>query len=176
MGDALHQMTAEYNPAEDRILFRVNTIEKTEYRVWLTRRLVKQIWRAAVQNFAAEPDVKQQARPQVKKAVLSLQHQEAVQGADFSQKHEKPLKTAPETERPLLAVKAELGRTEQGTIRLSFHTFGGKAVNLNLNLNDDMLHAVCHILQQAANKAGWDLNLAIGDAAAVVTSQPSQLH
>ncbi|MBT5938891.1 MAG: hypothetical protein HOG95_03110, partial [Rhodospirillaceae bacterium] len=52
MGDALHQMTAEYNPAEDRILFRVNTVEKTEYRVWLTRRLVRQIWGVAVQNFA----------------------------------------------------------------------------------------------------------------------------
>ena len=84
MADALHQMTAEYNPAEDRILFRVNTIEKTEYRVWLTRRLVKQIWGVAVQSFAAEPDVQQQDRSQVKKAMLSMQHQEAVQAGDFS--------------------------------------------------------------------------------------------
>ena len=174
MADALHQMTAEYNPAEDRILFRVNTMEKTEYRVWLTRRLVRQIWGVAVQSFAAEPEVQQQDRSQVKKAMLSMQHQEAVQAGDFSQKHEQPVKAAPETEQPLLAVKADLGKTEQGTTRLSFHTLGGKSINLNLN--DEMLHAVCHILQQASNKAGWDLKLAIGDAAAVETSEPSQLH
>jgi hypothetical protein len=174
LGDALHQMTAEYNPAEDRILFRVNTVEKTEYRVWLTRRLVRQIWGVAVQNFAAEPDVKEQERPQVKKAVLSMQHQEAVQGADFSQKHQKPDKAAAETEQPLLAINAELGKTEQGAIRLSFHTSAGRSINLNLN--DEMLHAVCHILQQAADKAGWDLKLAIGDAARVITPTPAQLH
>ena len=174
MADALHQMTAEYNPAEDRILFRVSTREKTEYRVWLTRRLVRKIWGVAVQSFAAEPDVMDQSRPQVKDALLSMQHQEAVQGADFSQKHEKPVKAAPETEQPLLAINAELGRTEQGTIRLSFVTAGGKSINLNLN--DEMLHAVCHILQQAADKAGWDLKLAIGDAARVVTNTAQQLH
>ncbi len=174
MGDALHQMTAEYNPAEDRIIFRVNTIEKTEYRVWLTRRLVKKIWGIAVQNFAADPDVKEQARLDVKKAVLSIQHQEAVQGADFSQKHEKPVKAASETAQPLLAVNAELGRTEQGSLRLSFHTSGGKSINLNLN--DEMLHAVCHILQQAADKAGWNLRLAVGDPAGVQTTSPRNLH
>ena len=127
-----------------------------------------------MQNFAADPDVKEQDRPQIKKAVLSMQHQEAVQGADFSQKHEKPVKAAPETAKPLLAVNAELGKIEQGTIRLSFHTIGGKSINLNLN--DEMLHAVCHILQQAADKAGWDLKLAIGDAASVVTTKPQHLH
>jgi hypothetical protein len=174
MADALHQMTAEYNAAEDRIMFRVNTVEKTEYRVWLTRRLVKKIWGKAVQNFAAEPAVKDQARPQVKEAVLSLQHQEAVQSADFSQKHDNLVKPAAETKQPLLVLNAELGKTEKGTIRLSFHTAAGKSINLNLN--DEMLHAVCHILQQAADKAGWELNLTIGDAAAVVTSTPTQLH
>lgn len=174
MGDALHQMTAEYNPAEDRVLFRVNTKEKVEYRVWLTRRLVKQLWGAAVQNFAAEPQVKQQDRPQVKKAVLSMQHQEAVQSADFTQKHDKAVKPAPEMEQALLAVNIDLGKTQEGAVRLSFYTVGGKAINLNLN--DEMLHAVCHILQQAADKAGWDLKLAIGNAAAVVTTQPRQLH
>jgi hypothetical protein len=166
MGDALHQMTAEYNPAEDRVLFRVNTKEKVEYRVWLTRRLVKQLWGAAVQNFAAEPEVK--------KAVLSMQHQEAVQSGDFTQKHDNAVKPAPEMQQALLAVNIDLGKTQEGAVRLSFYTVGGKAINLNLN--DEMLHAVCHILQQAADKAGWDLKLAIGNAAAVVTTQPRQLH
>lgn len=174
MADVLHQMTAEYNPAEDRILFRVTTVEKMEYRILLTRRLVKHIWGLAEQNFAEDPNVAAQPRPQVKNALLSLQHQEAVEGANFSQKHQDSAKISPETKQPLLAVKAELAKNEQGVIRLSFHTANGKSINLNLNA--EMLHAICHILQQAADKAGWDLKLAIGDAATVVTKTPQHLH
>ena len=174
MVNALYQITAEYNPVEDRVLFRVNTREKMEYKIWLTRRLVKQIWSAAVKNFATEPDVKEQVLPQVKKTVLSMKHQKALQSTDFTKKHENAVKAAPEMEKPLLATNAELVSTKQGLVRLSFHTVGGRSVNLNLN--HEMLHAVCHIFQQAADKAAWDLKLPIGNPTAVVMPPVGHLH
>jgi hypothetical protein len=72
MADSLHQMTAEYVPAQDRILFRVNTQDKLEYRVWLTRRLVRNLWGVAVKSFEAKPEVTEQPRPQVKQAMMSM--------------------------------------------------------------------------------------------------------
>ncbi len=168
MADALYQMTAEFNPLQDRILFRVSTQKRLEYRVWLTRRLVKNLWGVAVRSFAAEPEVKEQAQPRVKQAVMSMKHQEAVQSSNFTKKHDAKTKPPPEAGQPLLAISAEIGKTPEGVIRLTFHTAERKDVNHNLN--EDMLHAVCHILQQASDRAGWDMQLSVGDAGAVVTS------
>lgn len=167
-------MTAEYVPAQDRILFRVNTVELVEFRIWLTRRLVKAVWGAAVKSFAVQPEVQEQARPQVKKAVMSMQHQEAIQSSDFATKHDKRAKPAPQMEDGLLAVGADIGKSETGNIRLVFRTVEQKDVTLNLN--DEMLHAICHLLQQAADRAGWDLELRVGEAAGVVTNTGQQLH
>ena len=93
-------MTAEYNPVHDRILFRVSTQKRLEYRVWLTRRIVKSLWGVAIQSFEAEafagaPTPVQQ-QPRVKQAVMSMKHQEAVQDSDFSKKHDTKTKTPPE--------------------------------------------------------------------------------
>jgi hypothetical protein len=174
MTDALHQMTAEFVPVQDRILFRVSTRDKHEYRVWMTRRLVKKLWGVAVRSFEAEPEVKAQAQPHVRNAVLSMKHQQAVQSSDFSRKHEVDTKPAPEMNEPLLATGVKISRTEQGGVQVVFLTVEGRAVNLNLN--EEMLHALCHILQGAADRAGWDLQLSVGDAGVVMRADANVLH
>lgn len=177
MSDSLYQMTAEYAKVHDRILFRVSTKKRFEYRVWLTRRLVKDLWGVAVKSFESEPEVVQQAhQPRVKEAVMSMKHQEAVQSGNFSRKRDTKTVKPPEIKQnqPLLAVAATIKRTDKEAIRLTFHTIERKVVNLNLT--DEMLHAVCHILQQAADRAGWDLQLSVGDAGGTVTSDVAQLH
>jgi mitochondrial fission protein ELM1 len=174
MTDALHQMTAEFVPVQDRILFRVSTRDRHEYRVWLTRRLVKKLWGVAVRSFEAEPDVKAQAQPHVRNAVMSMKHQQAVQSSDFSQKHEANTTPAPEMTEALLATGVRISRAEKGLVQVVFVTVEGRAVNLNLN--EEMLHALCHILQGAADRAGWDLQLSVGDAGVVMRTDANVLH
>ena len=173
MADALYQMTAEFVPVQDRVLFRVNTREKREFRIWLTRRLVKKLWGVAVKSFEAEPEVSAQALPHVKSAVLSMKHQQAVASSDFSKKHDPASTPPPEMENPSLAIGIRIRRNDRG-VELSFLTAEGKAVNLNMA--EDMLHALCHILQSAADRAGWDLQLAVGDAGALMQTDASVLH
>lgn len=174
MTDALHQMTAEFVPIQDRILFRVATREKREYRVWLTRRLVKKLWGIAVRSFEAEPEVQAQVQPRVKNAVLSMKHQQAVESSDFKTRREADTKPAQDMEEPLLATSVRVTRDDTGNVQLSFLTTEGRAVNLNLN--EEMLHAVCHILQGAADRAGWDLQLSVGDAAALMRADANVMH
>lgn len=174
MTDALHQMTAEFVPVQDRILFRVSTRERQEYRVWLTRRLVKKLWGVAVRSFEAEPEVKAQVQPHVRNAVMSMKHQQAVQSSDFSQKHQANTTPAPEMNEPLLATGVRISHTEKGIVQVVFVTVEGRAVNLNLN--EEMLHALCHILQGAADRAGWDLQLSVGDAGVVMRTDANVLH
>ena len=175
MSDTLYQMTAQYERVQDRILFRVSTEKRFEYRIWLTRRLVKELWELAVKSFEAESEVKQRAhQPGVQQAVMSMKHQEAVQAADFSKKHDTKTKPSPQVDETLLAISIEMGKTETGTIRLTFHTAEQK--DINFNFGEKMLHGICHILQQVANHAGWDLELNVGDATSLVTQNVAKIH
>ena len=78
------------------------------------------------------------------------------------------------SETPLLAIATQITQINETTIRLTFVTAERKAVNLHLT--EDMLHAVCYIMQTAADRAGWDLKLSVGDAAAVPQIEAGQVH
>ncbi|MAH83771.1 MAG: hypothetical protein CBB68_05345 [Rhodospirillaceae bacterium TMED8] len=173
-------MTANYNPMHDRILFRVSTQKRLEYRVWLTRRVVKNLWAIAIRSFEADadfeadvgedeksgrlphPQIPKKQEPRIREAVMSMKHQEALQSSDFSKKHDTKTMPAPEVRNPLLVIKAEIGRTVEGTIKLNLHTLERK--NVTLSLNDKTLHALCHMLQRASDKAEWNLELRVGNA------------
>ena len=75
-----------------------------------------------------------QQQPRVKRAVMSMKHQEAVQASDFTKKHATNTKAPPDVQQPLLVIKAEIGKSPEGVIHLTFQTLERKNVNLNLNL------------------------------------------
>ena len=59
--DRLHQINLGYSPEEDRILLRINTTGKTEYRLWMTRRYVKILWKLLTKSVESLPGVQAQA-------------------------------------------------------------------------------------------------------------------
>ncbi len=161
MGDQLHQMTVAYTPEHDRLLLRVNTKELVEFRLWLTRLLVKKLWESLVKRFEAAPQVAVQAAPGAKEAVMSMRHEKALQSSDFTKKHEPPAKEPEPKEEPLLVTGFECRPVSETVLRLTLRT--QKGTNVNLNLNDDLLHALCHLIRNASQQADWALGLAIGD-------------
>ena len=54
---ALHQLTMSYVPEEDRILFRLSTTDKKEYRLHLTRRFIHVLWGALKQTFSKDAEL-----------------------------------------------------------------------------------------------------------------------
>ncbi len=54
----ISQVNFSYSPLEDRLLFRFNTLNKTEFRMWLTRamsiKLLGQLHRVARINLLRE--------------------------------------------------------------------------------------------------------------------------
>jgi hypothetical protein len=86
--DKLHQINIGFSPEEDRLLLRINTTGKTEYRLWMTRRYVKVLWRMLTKSVESLPDVVAQAAPESREAVKSFQREEARQAADYSKDFE----------------------------------------------------------------------------------------
>ncbi len=163
MSDQLHQMTVAYTPEQDRLLLRVNTKDLVEFRLWLTRLLVRKLWESLVKRFEATPQVAVQAAPGAKEAIMSMRHEKALQAADFTKKHDPPSQPPKPKEEPLLVTGFECRPVNETASRLTLRTQQG--TNVNLNLNDDLMHALCHLIRNASQQANWDLGLAMGDEA-----------
>lgn len=174
-GGKLHQMTMGYEPAEDRMLLRISTTAKLEYRLYLTRRFVKVLWGGLTKILERHPDIKADLMPKVKEAVVAMRHQEAVQTADFSQDHVKDNRNLMSNTGPQLVTGAKVHGTKSGHTVMSFQTSFGSDVNISLN--EQLLHAFCHMVITTATKAEWDLELTMGDGNVVVPTEGAKhLH
>lgn len=170
----LHQLTVQYVRDEDRMLLRMGTTAKVEVRVWLTRRLVLELWRLLAQAVATTAEVQAQSLGTVKRAMVALRHQEAVMESDFAQPHREGDQVHPASQAPLLVTGVERGPWRDGFFLLTLHTRAG--ADMHLNLNESTAHALSHLLAKATNRAGWSLEVKIGDPDAFAPRGASRIH
>lgn len=171
----LHQMTMSYVAAEDRVLFRLSTTGETEYRMWFTRRFVSILWGALVQVMDRNPSLRADMTREVKDAVIGMQHQEAVQQSNFDKAHNEGNVDLTSNSGPLLVTGGALVPGENGLTTLKLTTEAKQQIAFNLN--DQLLHAFCHLMLNAALKADWGLELAVGDGNVVVSEESAhQVH
>ena len=178
------------------MLLRIGTKEKTEYRLWITRRFVQGIWGGLQKALEGKKDLRKDLRPEVKEAVLAMEHQESVQSSDFSQKHSSDNVNLPPNPAKLGDNLAQ-GHPQKGSALHPDHgallVSGGQVkaakngltqINLKMEngtgvefmLNKKLLHALCHMIIKSAHKAGWDLKISIGDGNVVVPADQAKLH
>ena len=69
MVDTLHQLNLTISTEEDRLLLRLSTSGRSEYRLWLTRRFVRALWDVLVKAAERQPGVGDQGNEEVRKAI-----------------------------------------------------------------------------------------------------------
>jgi hypothetical protein len=172
---ALHQITLGFNPFEDRLLLRISNTDKIEYQLWLTRRFVKVLWGALTKTLERHhPDLQAALAPEVKNAVLAMEHQEAVQAVDFTQDHARGNVNLMSNTGPQLVVGGKLRPAEGELTIVQFQTTAGG--NVTVTLNKQLLHALCHLIVTTLVKTDWDLKFLIGDGNVVVPQKTAHLH
>ena len=77
MTGRLHQVHVEFAPAEDRILLKLNTMDREELRFWLTRKFVKTFWDTLQKLLAESGRAAAQPDPALKKAMVELDQERA---------------------------------------------------------------------------------------------------
>ena len=102
MADTLHQMTISFAPREDRLLLRLGTAAHVEFRLWLTRRVVRQMWTALMKAAETVSAVIVQPEKRTRQAVMSMRHEAAVQSGDFTQTRDPEAKPHPLNKTPFL--------------------------------------------------------------------------
>lgn len=176
MTSALHQMTMSFSAEDDRLLLRMSTTDKTEFRFWLTRRFVRVLWGALIKTIENKPDIKRAIQPAARRAVMALEHQQAVGKSDFSRAHEAGHQDVTKGTGPLLVIGGSVtpAKGKSGLTMLNLQTRGGPEVKLGLNNN--LLHALCRLLIDTTTHAGWDLGLTVGDAAVLAPGDRTRVH
>ena len=168
----LHQLKVDYNAEQDRLLMLIAASDAVELRMWLTRRFVKLLWPLLVKLAEeASPRIRTQANPEARKALLGIEHQQAVQKADFSKAYAGESRNMPLGEEPLLLGRIQTGHDRKGQPVLAMHPAEGQGVTLTLD--SVLLHSVCRLLQAAVKKSGWDMELKLPGAEPVATEERS---
>jgi hypothetical protein len=168
------QLQITIDREQDRLLLRVNGSDQSEFRTWLTRRLVKQWWPSLVQLLASKvaQDVPT-ANDDARRMVLGMRHEASVGKADFSQPYRAEATQFPLGQEPIVVSKLTMTLLPQNMYLLTLHPSQGKGVDLRLN--DTLLHGLCQMLQNACKDAEWDLPLELPGVAASVET-PSEVR
>src|SRR6056297_2473877 len=93
----MHQMQLSYVSTEDRIMFRLNTKARQEFRFWMTRRYCRILWNTLSKLLgtdpADEPPASERGAPPLKDALAEsakqeIKHKEVVSKADFKTQYQ----------------------------------------------------------------------------------------
>ena len=160
----IHQLQVSYLIEQDRILVRLNSHGGEELRLWLTRRLLKNLLPHLVElatrldQQPAQPASHDGADPQ---ALNEFKKQESLQQADFSTPFNNEAAVLPMGDEPLLATSVHITRHEDGQLKLAFEEgLPGvqKLRNFEVTLGTDLLHALMHLLDKALQHADWSIS------------------
>ncbi|MEM7602534.1 MAG: hypothetical protein AAF357_14095 [Verrucomicrobiota bacterium] len=161
----MHQMQLTYVPTEDRIMFRMNTKSRQEFRFWMTRRYLSILWKTlskliADRDEAKDEQVEKEAEP-VKDIIVEsgkkeIKHKEMVSKSDFKTQYQES-SYLPLGEEPALLFGVGVKPNSEGQSMLCMHPEKGKGIELVLN--EQILHSLCKLIIDTSTRAQWNLDL-----------------
>lgn len=167
---SIKQFNATYLANEDRILFRFNTQDQAEYRLWLTRRVTLFVLVATSHLLTKKlekthsTDAAKGINKFVKQAVTDAAKQSNEASNDFESGVKFPIGADPLLVMDVTCALAKNGeklafleRSKEGQIddalSIDFLLSGG--ANLNLKLPENLMQGMVVLLDQIRKTAGW---------------------
>ena len=165
----IRQIQVANDSLQDRLVLRIATQANEEIRVFFTRRFLRELWAhlmtMLLDHLAVQPVLSTDAP--------AADTPEEAAGFEKPFSNDDPL--YPLGSMPLLASEATLEAAGPGLARLILRE--ARERSFNMNLNAELLQALCAMLRAASEQAGWDLGLDYGQpAAAPSVSGKSFLH
>lgn len=164
---SVRQLQIANDSVQDRLLMRIATDDDEEIRVFLTRRFLREIWPHLSRLLAG-----QLANAQAPEGDAVDAHE----ASNFAQPFREENPVFPLGAKPLLASEATFESGEDGLSRMILRE--GRERYFSLNLNGELLQALCAMLRAASEQAKWDLALDYASPTTLAASSPgkSLLH
>ncbi len=171
MANHVRQFNVTFIAAEDRILLRLNTTLQEEFRIWLTRRIVRKIalelGRSERRLLGLENPESGYVAPGAR-AIQEFRREASTANIDFGERFEDGTAGFPFGTDPVLAVDCEIrlqGKVAAVTLVL------GNRQNLNFVLDAQGVHGILAMLQKAVAHSDWDLGQELDSPSAGPASQ-----
>ena len=151
-------MQVRYHPTADRVLWQLRTAGGEMFAVWLTRRMLRQLWPplanlvilAGVARVAPNALVLPEARAMMAQAARDR----PLPNTDFATPFDAKPAAQPLGPEPLLPGAIDLGPAKRGPgLALALREPGGR--NLSLQLSADLATGLLRLLEQALAEADW---------------------
>ncbi len=174
-------MQVRYQPGPDRVLWQVRTSTGELFAVWLTRRMLRQLW-PPLQRLVTQAGVARVLphstpaswMPEAQAMLTQAARERPLPTARFNEVFNAQAVSQPLGAEPLLPEAIDLGPDTEGQgLQLQVRETGGR--RLALKLNDDLATALLRLLEQALKEADWGL-AAVEPAAAVQPNTPVVLN
>ena len=162
---SIKQLNATYDALEDRVLFRLTTQDDNEYRLWLTRAVVRHI--LILTTHATVSELKKIHPLQHVDAIAEFNQQvkqENTKFTDFEPAHQHPL-----GEEPVLVQKALIKASEKAYV-LELQMKGNQT--MKIPLNEALNGQLQVVLKTISERANWNIQ-PVGDTEQQVEKEAS---
>lgn len=143
----IRQLQVANDSVQDRFIVRIGTEANEEYRIWITRRFLREIW----------PHLSNMLNGHLGAMALPDPAADTAEPIAFEQPFIDDNPSYPLGATPLLASEAVLEASGEGMAHLILRE--GRERRFSLDINGEVLHALCAMLRAANEQAGWDLSL-----------------
>ena len=158
---AIQQINLGYNIQQDRLLLKVGLADNTELLVWLTYRITKQLWQMlnSETHLPTATSIKAETPPQqaVAQFKQELQVAETMRKMDFATAYQP--RTDIVNDSAMLAIAVLIIHYENKPSSLEMPCLEG--ITVRMNLTQELILALCNMLQLSAKEAEWDLGAAL---------------
>lgn len=158
----IQQINLTYQKEQDRLLLRVGLSDNSEWLIWLTYRLVRQLWellqgdRKTVTSHAqtSAPSVQQENLTEaIKLFEQETQIAQTLQKLDFATAYQP--RNQHRHHGILLAMQCQI-RTLNSQKKL-LELICDNELTVNIQLNDELILALCNMLLITSQEAAWDI-------------------
>ena len=154
---AIQQINLGYNTEQDRLLMRVGLADNSELLVWLTNRITKQLWQLlnGESNLPTATSIQVDTPPEmaVKQFKQEIQATRALEKMDFMTEYQPRQEVV--NNGAMLAIGLVLVVYQEKIPTLEIPCLEG--VTVRMNLTQELILALCNMLQLSTKEAGWDI-------------------
>ena len=154
---AIQQINLGYNTEQDRLLMRVGLADNSELLVWLTNRITKQLWQLlnGKSNLPTATSIQVDTPPEmaVKQFKQEIQATRALEKMDFMTEYQPRQEVV--NNGAMLAIGLVLAVYQEKIPTLEIPCLEG--VTVRMNLTQELILALCNMLQLSTKEAGWDI-------------------
>jgi hypothetical protein len=169
---AIQQINLGYNAQQDRLLLKVGLADNSELLVWLTYRITKQLWQLlnGETHLPTATSIKTETPPHQATALFKqeVEASETLQKMDFATEYQPRAEIV--NDGAMLAISVVLIPYSNKPSSLEMPCLEG--ITVRMNLNQELVLALCNMLQLSAKEASWELGTGLSMA---VPTQSSAL-